>query len=517
MSNDHESEKSQSADSSVPTKKSNKNIWALLVIFILIVGALYGLGFLQVLRSGWNAQAREGVPVFHKVNEALFSSDDLMTSIGAGALDPTKLNPVQEKSILAEVEKKPDVCLPTNVVGGLNQETAGEPSLPSSLPQIAQISSNDAPSHDQPNTQVAASTQKVDEIEDRDVKQVSATKTEAKQIKESKDKANVSSDKLKALESESGPKMASKDSGSGKGLEKIDEENKKAEEFQLPGSLTVKIRGYHGSIMKWRLMVIYDDSSRMDRRIKSWKMSKHNLAETFITKLPGSLTPGSKLAVRDFHCGKNEAKTKKACLSRMVYDWADAPYSDLKDKVHEVKPGGRNNPCAALAYSLKKDFPASGDHAPRLVVITEGLSKCAYTEALEAVEDHKDKNKIAIDLILMGAQKKKHNGYSALAKRTGGIIIHIDNPGDLESAVAKYAKALKAKTMEKIEIRGDRTVYSALPEEEITLAPGSYDLVLPQVAGITLANRHLNNVRIGPGEAKVMDIRVKKGKIRASQ
>jgi hypothetical protein len=101
------------------------------------------------------------------------------------------------------------------------------------------------------------------------------------------------------------------------------------------------------------LMVILDDSVVMARKTKPWTPSRSQAAESFVAKLAGNLTPGSKMAVRDFLCKQSDPNKKQketACLSHMLFEWAESPFAGLKEKLALVNPRGHNNPCAA-AYS----------------------------------------------------------------------------------------------------------------------------------------------------------------------
>ncbi len=73
-------------------------------------------------------------------------------------------------------------------------------------------------------------------------------------------------------------------------------------------------------------------------------------------------------------------------------------------------------------------------------------------------------------------------------------------------------KMLKTPAMEKIEVRGENAVFTMFPEEEITLTPGAYTVVLPVVAGLNPAKRAIENVKVNSGEASVMDVRIRKGR-----
>jgi len=283
------------------------------------------------------------------------------------------------------------------------------------------------------------------------------------------------------------------------------------EQFQLPGSLIVTIPKYTGVTPKWGLMVILDDSAIMGRKSKNWNPSRLQLAMNLIGKLPTAVATGSKIAVRDFVCAKSEGKKKAPakCLSNIRYDWAELPFKGLAEKVGQSTPGGINNPCAAAAFSLKKDFGAIGGLAPRILVLTDGTPKCNHTDLFGAADEH-GKDKVSVDVVAIGIKKKRLNAYSSVAKKTNGFFFKIDKPSDVENAVKRYEKVLKTKLMEKIEIRGEKATITTIPGKEVTLVPGSYSVVLPAVAGIHASKRRIERVKITSGQTT--EIEVKKGR-----
>ncbi len=289
----------------------------------------------------------------------------------------------------------------------------------------------------------------------------------------------------------------------------------KREQFQLPGSLLVRIHNYSGAVTQWGLMVILDDSLVMGRKTKSWTPSRSQVAEGFVAKLAEHLTPGSKIAVRDFLCKQSDASKKQkeaACLSHMLYEWAGSPFNGLKEKLATMNPGGHTNPCAAAAYSLKKDFGGAGTLKPRVLIVTAGTAKCAAKEVVKATEQHGAKDRTGVDVVGFGMGKKGEAAYSNLVKKSDGLLIKVDKPADVDSAIARYGKLLKTRTLEKIEVRGEKGVFNINPEEEITLPPGTYTVVLPVVAGLNPSKRTVPNVRITSEQTNVLDVRIKKGK-----
>ncbi len=286
-----------------------------------------------------------------------------------------------------------------------------------------------------------------------------------------------------------------------------------SEQFQVPGSLTVRIENYSGSLTKWRLMVILDDSQIMAKDSKPWDPNRLASATSFISRLSSQSTPGSKLAVRDFACVSKDEKNKRSpCLSRMLFDWSEAPFNGLRDRLAESRPGGEVNPCAAAAYSMKKDFLVSDALNPRLLLITAGAAKCDAREVLKAAGAIGPSAKTPVDILAVGMSSKKKAAYSNLAKKTGGVFLQIDSPADQENTLKKYSKNLHVTSMDKIEIRGDKVVFSVNFDEDITLAPGTYTVVLPSLKGLAEFKRSVPNVKIKSGEATLMTVKLSKGK-----
>jgi hypothetical protein len=290
----------------------------------------------------------------------------------------------------------------------------------------------------------------------------------------------------------------------------------KREKYQLPGSLRVDVTDYKGTKVKWGLLVILDDSAAMARPAKPWEPSKVEAARNFVGKLSGSLTPGSKIAVRDFYCSESSRKKDRGsgvCLSHMLYSWADLPFKGLAEKLEKVEPAGRTDPCAAVAYAIKTDLSALAGLTPRAVVVTDGIRKCDYRQAIKAVEAKGGASKLKVDVIALGMNKKRLAGYSQLVAKSNGILLKVETPSEVETALSRYGKILKAPAMSKLEVKGEKADFKINNGEEITLAPGSYSIVVPPIPGLDPSHRVIKEVKIASGDNKVLDVRVQKGKL----
>ncbi|MDQ1238836.1 MAG: hypothetical protein QG577_1021, partial [Thermodesulfobacteriota bacterium] len=269
------------------------------------------------------------------------------------------------------------------------------------------------------------------------------------------------------------------------------------------------------STVNWDLSVILDDSGSMARQSKGWNPSRFKTALTFIEKLPSALSSGSRLAVRDFSCGSSDDKkaAKKVCLSHMLLDWTNMPAKQLKERLEKADSSGTTDPCAAAAFSIKKDFQGGAGRKPRLLIVTGGAATiCSVSAVTRAMETSDATKGTIIDVLALGINKKRQKGYSLLTARTAGIFIEAERPADIDQPFAKYAKVLQAKHFEKVEIKGDKASLSVAPFQEITVAPGTYTISLPAVEGIDPSKRTVPNVKISSGEAHILDVTIKKGK-----
>ncbi|MDR3603777.1 MAG: hypothetical protein P4L38_04040 [Syntrophaceae bacterium] len=284
------------------------------------------------------------------------------------------------------------------------------------------------------------------------------------------------------------------------------------QEFQLPGSIRVKIHNYSGVYNKWALMAIVDNSAVMNRESKRWKPARVKLAKEFALALLEAIPSGSKIAMKDFSCKANSAKDKGPCPVHIAYDWSEYPYKGLKEKIDSMAPGNVTNPCGAVIGSIKRDFAGAGNHVPRLLLITCGQAKCPSKETSRVLNRQSPGAKVTVDVLAIGAPIKRHPTYSLLAKKSGGLFLAIETPAQLEGAMGRYKKALRVSTFQKVEIRNDKATVSVAPDEDIALAPGNYTVVLPKLKGIAESHRAIPNVKIKSGHATLIEVNPKKGK-----
>lgn len=285
-----------------------------------------------------------------------------------------------------------------------------------------------------------------------------------------------------------------------------------SEEFQLPGSILVKIHNYSGVKTRWAIMVVLDNSGVMNHESKQWTPARIKLAKDIISSVLETVGPNSKISMKDFSCKGSSSKDKAPCPPHSVFDWTEYPFKGLKEKVNTVGLGNPSNTCVSVIQSMRKDFVGVGNNVPRILYITCGQSKCPPKDIRLALNRQIPGGRVIVDVLGLGIPTKRIPAYSLFAKKTGGLLLTVENPAQMETAIARYKKALNTLTLEKIEIRSDKATVTVSPGQEIALVPGSYTVVLPRVKGIADSHRALSSVKIKSGHTTLIEVNPKKGK-----
>lgn len=505
-------------------RKPRKAVKFLVMVVLLVAAALgaYKLGWLAAaIRQveGIDAEAAPK-PAFTKSAAGnLLSAANLFEDVGSSPIDPSKvLFPAFNKPPNPASEDKPIACPPGSKEPSGDKaapdtaKTAPEESRPTGAasPHRA-LTSPDRSAPRLVETPVIVSRRPGDRGSQENKGGKPGSKAQASKPEAKSPSEKSASKPRDGAGAAKGPdvKTASESSSALKSQTELGKD--KEPKYEPPGSLLVKIKNYKGSTVKWGLMVILDDSASMGRKTKLWNPNRIETARGLVEKLPESLTAGSKLAVRDFMCGKSTRK-RGFCLSHTVFDWSSSPFKELKDKLATVKKDGRNNPCAAAAYAIKRDMGELGGLVPRVLIVTNGLTKCSYNEVLKAVGSHGGKGKPVVDVIGVGMGPRNSRGYAGLAKKTGGVFLRVERPSDMDRVVSRYGKVLKTRALEKLEVRGENAVHTATPDKEISLTPGTYKVVLPLVGKLHPSHRSIPEVKINSGETKIVVVRIKNGR-----
>lgn len=298
-------------------------------VALLVAGLVLGyvLGVLAPVthRGSSSSFGPQIGPVFNRVQpDNLFSSNDLFQGVGGSPVDSSKvLFPSLEKSLGVPDEKEPQAGPPQQPAvsapkagpeaPALSEERASVPpeagatGVPGPKPVETPVIVTREPGG--PGTEIEGKAQKGDKR--------SREKTpgpDSSYWDTAPGPGRPKTGKMVAVrppkESVSGARVQDKGQAS--------EGASKREQFQLPGSLLVKIHHYSGAMTQWGLMVILDDSVVMARKTKPWTPSRSQAAESFVAKLTGYLTPGSRIAVRDFLCKQSNGGKKQKEKPRVL-------------------------------------------------------------------------------------------------------------------------------------------------------------------------------------------------------
>lgn len=467
--------------------------------------------------------------VFSRIAAAdLMSTTKLLETVGRSPVDPSRvLFAAFEKSVLPGDPSDPKACPPGPDIPELEASKQRTPSaLNKDADPVKVASIHPSGSSTSPTTGETAESRKNTppttepgpaEPDTAPAKKPVGKQKRSKTSKPSRQKDDVDARLPAVTTREKGrePKKSEPAGVEPSGAMTASEADKKPEKYQLPGSLVINVENYKGSLIKWGLLAILDDSRSMARSAKPWDTNRMNAAQTILSQLPGILTPGSKFAVRDFYCGRSKSgkKRRQRCLSHTLFPWAEPPFEGLKERLEAAAPRGINSPCAAAAFALKKDFSSIGEVVPRVLLVTGGATRCSYKKVLQAVDRKGARGRVRVDVIALGMGKRSQKGYSILAKKTRGVFLHAEKPAEVDEIIARYEKSLKKPAMKKMEVIGEKTSFKVANGEEITLAPGTYKISLPPIRGLDLAKRTVEGIEVNSGENSVLRIRIKKGRL----
>ena len=466
--------------------------------------------------------------VFSRIASAdLMSTGKLLGTVGRSPVDPSRvLFAAFEKSVLPNDSDGPKSCPPGPIFSAEKTEESTADSPADDAPGAVQVASIPASK----DTEPAALEEEKTEAPAQPAKAPEAPKSRTGSKKEQKDRSpktkapepgsdksdkNTKLPQVTTREKQAKPQKPEPDGVEPGGAMTASEAEKRPEKYQLPGSLLINVENYKGSMIKWGLMTVLDDSRSMARQVKPWDPNRMSVAQEILGRIPRILTPGSRLAVRDFYCGggKGKGKRRRRCLSHMLFPWAAHPFDGLKERLESAAPGGINNPCAAAAFTLKKDFAGIGEVVPRVLLITGGATRCSYRNVLQAVDSKGARGRVRVDVIALGMGKRRQRGYSILAKKSRGVFLRADKPSDVDAVIAKYEKSLKTPSMKKLDVIGEKSSFKVSNGEEITLAPGAYKISLPPIRGLDPEKRTIERVEVNSGENSILKIRIKKGRL----
>jgi hypothetical protein len=261
-------------------------------------------------------------------------------------------------------------------------------------------------------------------------------------------------------------------------------------------------------------MVIWDSSQTMAGQNEPWSPNCMAAERDAVADLVNGVPQGSKIAVRDFFdevSGRKKGRELRLRVSRVLLDWSDARTKELGTSLNLISPGEGNNLCTAAVRSLRRDFQAVAPLSPRLVLITYGQKECSLNGIAQTIDGSKLKNRLRLDVIVVGMKPSVQEAYASLAKAIGGELLKVDQPTNLPSTPTEYMHALQTPEPELVQVAGEGANYRILLGEKAELVPGSSSITLHEIPGLDPWKRTVQDVKIGASDKMILDVRMQEG------
>jgi hypothetical protein len=181
------------------------------------------------------------------------------------------------------------------------------------------------------------------------------------------------------------------------------------------------------------MMLIIDNSESMAARPTHQAPNLFATAAKFTELLTEAMPPDGQVALRAFDTLVSASLSERELPLRMSYlvsGWRRASADEIRSLLQQIRPSGKNNPCAAALGAFPRDFPRSSECSPRIVLLTDGQTDCLP----HGIPDRSP----PVDVLRFGEETDSVSGYAQLAKKTGGVLVSVKGPADLESTLQHY-------------------------------------------------------------------------------
>lgn len=282
------------------------------------------------------------------------------------------------------------------------------------------------------------------------------------------------------------------------------------------GGLIIQIKEYQEKIIPWHVLVILDNSRSMTEREDVWNKGRLEEGKRFIDRLTGMMDPSQRLAVRSFPsgiAGRIGDQPVPLRVSYMVRLWGREDYEagGWEKLVNDLR--GENNLCAALKTALHRDLLMVNQEWFRILIVTDDMSRCSGANPFDVVEKFKQQGKKPpIDILALAMERSKEAEYRKLSESTGGLFMPLRTPSEGELAVETYARLLKVRQFDPIDVIGNGHTFKVMPHQEVRIPPGLYKVVLPEMTDPALMARELPQfIRIRDNETLTLVISIRDG------
>lgn len=288
----------------------------------------------------------------------------------------------------------------------------------------------------------------------------------------------------------------------------------------LPGSLLVKFHDLNVGWETWEVAFILDNSESMASRSDPWEKSRFEVARDLVQQISGALPPESRIAVRCFTDElslKMGSKEIPLTVSRRIYGWAKAPFAGLAARLEGVT--GVKGPldlCKAVVGSTQRDFGQRENLTPRIILLTDGESRCLPTTVAEIIKMRKQNRSPRVDVIALGVQPAAKQLLVELCQATEGKFLDLDSPQRVQATLSEYASILRVAKPVTVEISGSSGVKRVVVGEEIQLPPGLYSLWLPGDLNVPKADQVIDNIEVSAEKLTTVTVSKQDGRVMVS-
>jgi hypothetical protein len=273
------------------------------------------------------------------------------------------------------------------------------------------------------------------------------------------------------------------------------------------GVLTVTIRNQDALSASWAIMLIVDNARAMLPEENPDHIDGRRAAFELISGLARRKPADCSIGLRLFFPAVIRRRDKQVPIRVSVGTWIqDSDSCSAGTILSESEWGEDNDLCSAVARSMRADFSGVGQRIRRIALVTDGRSARCGLDSLADLPVASSTDSIPVDVIAIGAQTPQDKEYAQLVASHDGIFVRITNPEQAAQAMDDYLRSISESRSLDVEVTGGKSSHRLHSGESITMPPGSYSLILPEVRGGDPVRRAIEGVEISSGITTAVEV-----------
>lgn len=290
----------------------------------------------------------------------------------------------------------------------------------------------------------------------------------------------------------------------------------KRDQTSVPGKLAVNLNGHEASV-PWALLLILDNSQTMLPSQNTHHIDGKRIAQELVSELARNKPPGCAVSLRDFapEIMRRAGKKVPIKVTHVVWPWVDSTGDTSQlPLLLETRWTGENDLRPAITHASRTDFRHVQQRNRRVALITDGLGDRVKVASLDSMLKACGKEKVVLDVIAIGMKSPDDEEYTRLVQSEKGIFLRLSVPEQVVPTVGDYLRLLARAMPPSVEIFGSSGNWTLDRGAAISLAPGSYSVLLPRTHGLALAQRIVDDVKISSGMTTLLDIEIADRRVR---